>query len=144
MAAQAVHDREREIPAGLSGLSYIDARRLLEEVGPNPGLVGFVSDPTPVRRDLGIAFKEPRAEERLDFPFARQREHQDVTGVGSWKINREPSGVIDVPSSPMGVCVSGVGVLPPSACCIQRSEIPPLDTEKMSGDPSEHDPVRNC
>jgi len=35
VAEQAVHDKGSEIPAGLSGLSSIDARRLLEEVGPN-------------------------------------------------------------------------------------------------------------
>ena len=32
---QAVHDKGSEIPAGLNGLSSIDARRLLGEVGPN-------------------------------------------------------------------------------------------------------------
>ena len=35
MAEQAVHDKGSEIPAGLNGLSSIDARRLLGEVGPN-------------------------------------------------------------------------------------------------------------
>ena len=34
MSEQAVHDKG-EIPAGLNGLSSIDARRLLGEVGPN-------------------------------------------------------------------------------------------------------------
>ena len=35
VAEQALDDKGSEIPAGLSGLSSIDARRLLEEVGPN-------------------------------------------------------------------------------------------------------------
>ena len=35
VAEQAVHDKGSEIPAGLNGLSSIDARRLLGEVGPN-------------------------------------------------------------------------------------------------------------
>ena len=35
MSAQAVHDEGSEIPPGLDGLSSIDARRLLGEVGPN-------------------------------------------------------------------------------------------------------------
>lgn len=35
MAEQAVHEKGSEIPAGLNGLSSIDARRLLREVGPN-------------------------------------------------------------------------------------------------------------
>ena len=32
---QPPHDEGSEIPPGLSGLSSIDARRLLKEVGPN-------------------------------------------------------------------------------------------------------------
>jgi Ca2+-transporting ATPase len=35
VAEQAVHDKGSEIPAGLNGLSSLDARRLLGEVGPN-------------------------------------------------------------------------------------------------------------
>ena len=35
MSQQAVHDKGSEIPAGLNGLSSIDARRLLGKVGPN-------------------------------------------------------------------------------------------------------------
>jgi Ca2+-transporting ATPase len=35
VAEQAVHDKGSEIPAGLNGLSSIEARRLLREVGPN-------------------------------------------------------------------------------------------------------------
>ena len=35
MLERAVHDEGSEIPPGLNGLSFVDARRLLEEVGPN-------------------------------------------------------------------------------------------------------------
>ena len=35
VSEQAVHDEGSEIPPGLNGLSSIDARRLLGEVGPN-------------------------------------------------------------------------------------------------------------
>ena len=35
MLERAVHDEGSEIPPGLNGLSSIDARRLLGEVGPN-------------------------------------------------------------------------------------------------------------